>query len=96
MDQFLEGRQAYISGKFKLPDNPYFEGSSAYQSWNLGFMQGMRIMDGGLDGNSNVYRNSLCCVVGTMALLGVLLVPGHVLQVILINLLDIQHFCVII
>lgn len=46
MDQFLEGRQACISGKFKLSDNPYFEGSSAYQAWNLGFTQGMRIMEG--------------------------------------------------
>lgn len=46
MDQFLEGRQACTSGKFKLSDNPYFEGTSAYQAWNLGLMQGIRIMEG--------------------------------------------------
>lgn len=94
MANFLEGRQAYISGKFKLSDNPYFEGSSAYQAWNLGFMQGMRIMEGGLDGNSNVYLNSLYCVVCAIALLDVLLVHGHVVQVILINYLTFSIFVI--
>lgn len=46
MDQLLEGRQACISGKFKLSDNQYCVGSLAYQAWNLGFMQGIRITEG--------------------------------------------------